>query len=129
MSDLFFIGQPEIDTIEKLWAEGLPRCDIASAVGIRTRQLESLKAKGVINVANHVRAEVVDRLVRPPSSLRDQTSVPRSARKMDSSKRKSFAVLARGTVSTEFVLKKTGERFGRCHYEKTKLHPMKGRLT
>ena len=43
MSDLYFIGEPEIETIERLWREGLPRADIADAVGIRTRQLETLK--------------------------------------------------------------------------------------
>ena len=127
MSDLFFIGQPEIDTIEKLWAEGLPRCDIASAVGIRTRQLESLKAKGVINVAKR-QGRGGGSAGRPPSP----SEIKRACREVQerwTPQEEEFRRAGSGTVSTEFVLKKTGERFGRCHYEKTKLHPMKGRLT
>ena len=43
---LEFIGQSEIDTIEALWREGLPRADIADPLlVIRTRQLESLQAQ------------------------------------------------------------------------------------
>ena len=127
MSDLFFIGQPEIATIEKLWAEGLPRASIASAVGIRTRQLESLKAKGVIDVQPR-QGKGGGSAGRPPSpsEIRQGCAEIQSRWTVEE---EQLRRAGSGTVSTEFVLKKTGERFGRCHYQTTKLHPLKGRTT
>ena len=127
MSNLFFIGQPEIKTIEKLWREGLPRCDIASAVGIRTRQLETLKSKGLIKVAKRQGSNGGNKGRPPsPSEIRQACAeVQASWTAEEEELRRSGS----GTVSTPHVLKIQGERLGRNHYQPTKLHPLKGRLT
>ena len=124
---LEFIGQSEIDTIEALWRQGLPRCDIADAVGLRTRQLESLKAKGLINVPKR-QGKNGGCQGRPPSP----SEIKRACAEVQAWWTPEEEQLRRsgsGTVTTESGLRTQGERYGRTAYERTRLHPLKGRLT
>ena len=127
MSNLFFIGQPEIKTIERLWREGLPRADIADAVGIRTRQLETLKSRGVIKVAKRQGLNG-GHAGRPPSPSEIRQACAEVQARW-TPEEEQLRRSGSGTVATEHVLKTQGERYGRMAYERTKPHPLKGRLT
>ena len=124
---LEFIGQPEIDTIEALWRQGLPRCDIADAVGLRTRQLESLKHKGMIDVPPRQgkNGGCQGRPLSPSEIKRACAEVQQSWTPEEEQLRRSGS----GTVTTESGLRSQGERYGKLHYETSKLHPLKGRTT
>jgi hypothetical protein len=125
MSDLFFIGDQEISTIERLWQEGLPRADIADAVGIRTRQLETLKAKGLISVPKRQGAGGGQK-GRPPSPSEIKArcrEVQARWTKEEEQERRAGS----GTVVSDNQLRIGGERLGRWHYETTRLHPLQGR--
>lgn len=127
MSDLFFIGDQEISTIERLWQEGLPRADIASAVGIRTRQLETLKAKGLINVPKR-QGKNGGSQGRPPSP----SEIKRACREVQQSwtpQQEEERRAGSGRVASDNQLRISSERYGRMAYERTKLHPLKGRTT
>ena len=127
MGNLFFIGQPEIKTIERLWQEGLPRADIADAVGIRTRQLETLKARGVIKVAKRQGLNG-GHAGRPPSPSEIRQACAEVQARW-TPEEEELRRAGSGTVSTPHVLKTQGERYGRNHYQPTKLHPLESRLT
>ena len=127
MSDLFFIGDQEISTIEKLWSEGLPRADIADAVGLKTRQLETLKAKGLIDVPKR-QGKCGGSKGRPPSPSeikRACAEVQAGWTPQEEQERRAGS----GTVRTETGVRALGERFGLAAYQTTRLHPLKGRLT
>ena len=127
MSDLFFIGDQEISTIERLWQEGLPRADIADAVGIRTRQLETLKAKGVINVPPR-QGKNGGSQGRPPSP----SEIKRACREVQASwtpQEEQERRAGSGRVASDNQLRISSERLGKLHYETSKLHPLKGRMT
>ena len=103
---LEFIGQPEIETIEALWREGVSRGDIADAVGIRTRQLETLKAKGMINVPKR-QGKGGGQQGRPPSP----SEIKRACREVQARwtpEEEHFAVL--GQPAHRNALKLQGER-------------------
>ncbi len=127
MSDLYFIGESEISTIERLWAKGLPRADIADAVGIRTRQLETLKSKGLIDVPKR-QGKGGGHQGRPPSP----SEIKRGCAEVQARWTAEEEALRRagsGSISTDNALRIQGERYGRMMYETTKLHPLKGRIT
>ena len=127
MSDLYFIGQPEIETIERLWAEGVPRADIADAVGLKTRQLETLKAKGMISVPKRQGANGGQK-GRPPSP----SEIKRGCAEVQAGWTPEEEALRRagsGTVATDNSLRLQDERYGIAAYQTTKLHPLKGRTT
>lgn len=127
MSNLFFIGQPEIKTIERLWQEGLPRADIASAVGLKTRQLETLKAKGLIKVAKRQGLNG-GHAGRPPSpSEIRQACAEVQARWTPEEEKERRA--GSGAVASDNQLRIQGERYGKLHYETSKLHPLESRTT
>lgn len=122
---LEFIGQSEIDTIEALWREGLPRADIADAVGLRTRQLESLKHAGLIDVPKRQGANGGQK-GRPPSPSEIKARC-REVQARWSAEEEALRRSGSGSVTTDNQLRIGGERLGRWHYETTKLHPLQGR--
>jgi len=127
MSDLFFIGDQEISTIERLWQEGLPRSDIASAVGIRTRQLETLKAKGLINVPKR-QGKNGGSQGRPPSPSEIKARC-REVQARWTPQEEQERRAGSGRVASDNQLRISSERYGRMAYERTKLQPLKGRTT
>lgn len=127
MSDLYFIGEPEIETIERLWREGWQRADIADSVGLKTRQLETLKTKGMISVPKRQGANG-GKKGRPPSP----SEIKRACREVQSKwtpQEEQERRAGSGTVATDNSLRIQGERYGRMMYETTKPHPLKGRTT
>ena len=127
MSDLFFIGDQEISTIERLWQEGLPRADIASAVGIRTRQLETLKAKGLINVPKR-QGKNGGCQGRPPSPSEIKRAC-REVQQLWTPQEEQERRAGSGTVASDNQLRISSERLGKLHYETTRPQPLQGRLT
>ena len=127
MSDLYFIGESEISTIERLLAEGLPRADIADAVGIRTRQLETLKARGLIDVPKR-QGKGGGHQGRPPSPSEIRLAC-REVQARWTPREEQDRRAGSGGVTYENQLKNEGLRYGRMAYERTRLHPLKGRLT
>lgn len=127
MRDLFFLGDDELQTIEQLWEQGVSRAEIAETIGIRTRQLETLKDQGRIKVSRR-QGKGGGASGRPPSP-----SEIRKACQEVQSQWDSFTESARragsGKVFTESMLHQDGERLGKWHYEQTKIHPLKGRIT
>ena len=127
MRDLFFLGDDELHTIEQLWEQGVSRAEIAEHIGIRTRQLETLKAQGRIKVSKR-QGQGTGKFHRPPSPAEIRKACKEVKSQWDSfteSERRSGS----GKVFTDSMLRMDGERLGRSHYETKKLHPLKGRLT
>ena len=127
MRELVFFDDEQRQTVEELWQEGLPRADIAEAVGLRTRQLETLKAKGMINVPKR-QGKCGGIKGRPPSP----NEIRAACREVQSKWTPQEEALRRagsGTVASPSALKEEGLRYGRMMYETTKPHPLKGRTT
>ena len=127
MRDLFFIGDDELQTIEQLWEQGVSRAEIAETIGIKTRQLESLKASGRIRVSKR-QGQGGGASGRPPSPSEIRKACQEVQSQWDSfteSERRAGS----GNIFTDNALKLDGERLGRTHYETKKLHPLKGRFS
>ncbi len=127
MCDLFFLGDDELHTIEQLWEQGVSRAEIAETIGIRTRQLETLKASGRIKVSKR-QGQGGGASGRPPSPAEIRKACQEVQSQWDSfteSERRSGS----GKVFSDSMLRMDGERLGRSHYETKKLHPLKGRFS
>ncbi len=127
MRDLFFLGDDELHTIEQLWEEGMSRSEIAEHVGIRTRQLETLKAQGRIRVSKR-QGQGTGKFHRPPSPAEIRKACQEVQSHWDSfteSERRAGS----GNIFSDGSLRLEGERLGKWHYKQTKIHPLKGRIT
>lgn len=127
MRDLFFLGDDELHTIEQLWEQGVSRSEIAETIGIKTRQLETLKASGRIRVSKR-QGQGGGQSGRPPSPAEIRKACQEVQSQWDSfteSERRAGS----GNIFTDNAMRLDGERLGKWHYEQTKIHPLKGRIT
>ena len=105
----------------------MSRSEIAKHIGIKTRQLETLKHSGRIKVSNR-QGRGGGKAGRPPSPAEIRKACQEVQSQWDSfteSERRAGS----GNIFTDNAMRLDGERLGKWHYQTTRFNPTKGRIT